>query len=210
MCGLWDESPLLVGRIQKCLCLKDFGSCLGHPVILLGHPATWVKGRKCLSPFNIKATQWLVRAFPKFLLLSFFLERTLLLLPPREWLFFFLRENDPSPLHGFISALPPLLLWRPLHCRLRPRFLLFISSLLRRLVLPSRLVNLLPSVVLVLPCCVLCIVLCFGLHYCCLFCVLLGVLFCGSLSALCLFCEKAIRIDNLCWSVWLNFVIGWI
>jgi len=112
------------------------------------------------------------------------LERMCLLLPSRERLFFFLQENGPSPLRGFISALPPLLL-QPLHYRLRPllRCLLFISSLMRRLVLPSRLVNLLPFVVLVLPCCVFCIVLCF--------CVLLGVLFCGSLSVPCLFCKKA-------------------
>ena len=47
------------------------------------------------------------------------------------------------------------------------------SSLLWPLLLPSsRLVNLLPPVVLVLPCRqILCIVLCFGLHWCCLFCV---------------------------------------
>ena len=31
-----------------------FGSCLGHPVFLLGHPVTRVKGLKCPSPYHIK------------------------------------------------------------------------------------------------------------------------------------------------------------
>ena len=86
---------------------------LGAPSIFAGAPATWVKGQKCPSPFNIKAAQWLVRtshcAFPK--------SSSSL----KERFFFFLREKLLLPrflLHRFISALPPLLLW-PLHYRLQ-------------------------------------------------------------------------------------------
>ena len=102
---------------------------------------------------------------------------------------------------SFSSALPPLLLSGGLPtigCDL----FFAASSSFPRLVLPSRLVNHLPSVVFILPCCVLCIpkmfwfallllVLCYVYFF-----VYLPVCHASSLSAPCLFCEKAIRMDN--------------
>ena len=107
---------------------------LGGPSIFAGAPSN-EKEQKCSSPFNIKAAQWLVWVTVHFRNFFFFL--------PREAFFFFFF------LRFFFRNLPPLLLFGDLFFAA--------SSSLPRLVLSSRLVNVLPSMVLVLPCCVLCI-----------------------------------------------------
>ena len=130
----------------------------------LGHPVTWMKRLKCPSFFHIKSVQWSVRTSH----CSFFTST--------HYFFFFLFSSSSKPL-----LLPLFRMWWLVvrGCWLRLFFLLVLVRLLIVVVSscwsPSRLVDLLPLVVLLLPC-YGGLDLFFFVSHCVLFCVLVCII----------------------------------